>query len=146
MIDTALQVFCNRIVAAGRIARADVQDLARRILRDGLASRDDADMLIALERAVPESDPSFGDLLVSLIVDFAVWGERPTGYVDREVARWLAASLSGRDGPTSIGARIALEVVQAAESSDETLLAFALAANPRRNAARDPGLHFPLAA
>jgi hypothetical protein len=146
MIDTALQVFCNRMVAAGRIARADVQQLARSLLRDGLASRDDADMLIALERAIPDSDPSFGDLLVSMVVDFAVWGERPTGYIDREVANWLAASLSGRNGPTPIGARIALELVQAAESSDETLLAFALAANPRRNAVREPAPHFPLAA
>jgi hypothetical protein len=134
------------MVAAGRISQADVQELARSLLRDGLGSRDDADMLIALERAVPDSHPSFADLLVSLVVDFAVWGERPTGYIDREVASWLAASLTGRNGPTAIGARIALELVRAAESSDETLLAFALAANPRRNAAADPALHFPLAA
>lgn len=146
MIEDSLQLFCNRVVEAGRITREDSQQLGRSILRDGLACRDEADMLIALERAVPEIDPGFADLLVGLIVDFAVWGERPTGYVDRDVAGWLAASLGGRSGPTPLGARIAREVVQAAESSDEALLAFALSATPHSGAARVSRPPVPMAA
>ena len=38
-----------------------------------------------------------------------------------DVAAWLAASLSGRDGPSAVGARIAMEVVREAESSAESL-------------------------
>ncbi|HEX8418362.1 MAG TPA: hypothetical protein VF641_12255 [Methylobacterium sp.] len=146
MNNESLQRFCNRVVEAGCITRADARQLGRSILRDGLACRDEADMLIALERAVPEIDPGFRDLLAGLIVDFAVWGERPTGYVDRDVAGWLAASLGGRSGPTPLGARIAREVIQAAESSDEALLAFALSASPRRGATRDMGPPVPMAA
>lgn len=146
MTNASLQLFCNRVVAAGRITGADVQRLGRNILRDGLACRDEADMLIALDRAVPDSDAGFGDLLVSAIVDFAVWGERPTGYIDRDVAGWLAASLGGRSGPTPLAARIAREVVQAAESSDEALLAFALAANHSPSARRDLRVPVPMAA
>jgi hypothetical protein len=129
MINLSLQVFCNRIVAAGRVSADDVQDLGRHVLPDGLASRDEADMLIALDRVVTATDDAFGDWLVASVVDFAVWGERPTGYIDAEVARWLVASLRNGTGPTRLAARIAREVVREAEASDEALIAFALAAN-----------------
>jgi hypothetical protein len=128
MINLSLQVFCNRIVAAGRIAAEDVQTLCRNVLPDGLTCRDEADMLIALDR-VATSDAAFGDYLVTSVVDFAVWGERPTGYIDAEVARWLVGSLSNGSGPTALAARIAREVVREAQASDEALIAFALAAN-----------------
>ena len=72
--------------AAGRIAAEDVQTLCRNVLPDGLTCRDEADMLIALDR-VATSDAAFGDYLVASVLDFAVWGERPTGYIDAEIAR-----------------------------------------------------------
>ncbi|MCJ2044221.1 hypothetical protein MKK58_06705 [Methylobacterium sp. J-078] len=128
MINLSLQVFCNRIVAAGRITAEDVQALTRNVLPDGLTCRDEADMLIALDR-VATSDAAFGDYLVTSVVDFAVWGERPTGYIDAEVARWLVGSLGNGSGPTALAARIAREVVREAQASDEALIAFALAAN-----------------
>lgn len=129
MINAALQLFCNRVAAAGRVTRADVRILGGEILADGIASRDEADLLIALDRAVPAADPSFADALVAMVVDFAVWGERPTGRIDREVAAWLAASIGAGSGPTPTGARLALEVVREAQASDEALTAFALRAN-----------------
>ena len=131
MNNVSLQLFCNRIVAAGRITEGDVHELAVDILADGFAYRDDADMLIALDRAVPHGDEGFGDLLVAMIVDFAVWGERPTGFVDADVARWLAASLGNGSGPSPLAARIAMAVIQAAESSDEQFIAFAMAAKAK---------------
>lgn len=129
MINASLQLFCNRIVADGRITPADVRALGEEILADGLASREEADMLIALDRAVPEADAGFADVLIAAVVDFAVWGERPTGYVDREVAAWLAGSIGAGCGPTPTGARIAMEIVREAQASDELLMAFALQAN-----------------
>ena len=129
MINVSLQDFCNHAVAEGRITPAGVQALLRDVLPDGIGHRDEADMLIALERAVPDADPAFGDALVALVVDFTVWGERPSGYVDRSVAAWLAASLAGATGPTPVGARIAVEIVREAEGSAEALMAFALEAN-----------------
>ena len=129
MINVSLQDFCNHAVAAAGITAADVQGLLRDVLPDGIAHRDEADMLIALDRAVPAADAAFGDALVALVVDFAVWGERPSGYVDRAVAAWLAASLTGCAGPTPAGARIAMEVVREAQGSAEALMVFALEAN-----------------
>jgi hypothetical protein len=136
MINLSLQVFCNRIVAADRITAEDVLALTREVLPDGFVCRDEADMLIALERIVTSADPAFGEYLVASVVDFAVWGERPTGYIDGGVASWLVGSLRAGSGPTRLAARIAREVVREAQASDETLIAFALAAN-RATAAHD---------
>lgn len=129
MSNLSLQLFCNHIVAAGAIAREDVAALSRDILPDGFESRDQADLLIALERAVTDTHGALADFLVPAVVAFAVWGERPTGYIDRATAEWLGASLAGRTGPTPVAARIAVELVREAQSSDEALIAFALEAN-----------------
>lgn len=146
MINVSLQDFCNHAVAAGTITAADVQALLRDVLPDGIAHRDEADMLIALERAVP-ADGAFADALVALVVDFAVWGERPSGYVDRTVAAWLAASIAGLTGPTPAGARIAMEIVREAQGSAEALMVFALEANRwTREPARADRPRFALAA
>ena len=96
MINLSLQVFCNRIVAADCITAEDVQILAREIAPDGFVCRDEADMLIALERIVTFADTSFGDYLVASVVDFAVWGERPTGYIDAGVAEGAELLVDGR--------------------------------------------------
>lgn len=137
MINHSLQLFCNRIVAAGRLTAEDVRTLAREILPDGLTSRDEADMLIALDRAVRAIDPAFGHFLSAAIVDFTVWGERPTGTIDAATARWLAASLGNGIGPTPLAGQIAQAVVREAQTCDEALIAFALFANRRRAAETD---------
>lgn len=128
MTNTALQLFCDRIVEAGRITGADVAELARDILADGLMGRDEADLLLALDRATPDQHEGFAAFLTATIVDFAVYGERPTGRITPETAAWLSASLAGRKGPTPTGARIAREIVREATVSDEALIAFALRA------------------
>ncbi|MGT2485201.1 hypothetical protein ACU4GA_02375 [Methylobacterium oryzae CBMB20] len=75
-------------------------------------------------------------------------GSRPTGYIDRDVAAWLAASLSGRDGPSAVGARHRHgSRPRGAESSAESLVAFALEANRRaRDTVQAPRMTFALAA
>ena len=128
MSNVSLQDFCNRMIEAGCVTRADVRELSAEILADGFETRDDVDMLLALDRAV-EVDTAFADFLVAATVDFAVWGERPTGYIERATAEWLAASIRGRSGPTRTGARIAMEIVREAQGSDESLIVFALEAN-----------------
>ncbi|MCJ2122002.1 hypothetical protein [Methylobacterium sp. J-077] len=142
----SVQQFCNHAVSTGTISDEDLLVLKREVLPEGIMSRDEADMLIALERAVIASD-AFADFLVASVVDFAVWGLRPTGYIDREVAAWLAGSLTGRDGPSPVGARIAMEIVREAQGSAEALMAFALDANRwTREANPAPRITFALAA
>lgn len=146
MITISVEQFCNHAVSAGEVSAEDLLVLKREVIPDGITCREEADLLIALDRAVPASE-GFADFLVAMVVDYVVWGERSTGYVDRETATWLAASISGRNGPSPVGARIAQEIVREAQGSAEVLTVFALEANRwiREPAARSRR-HFALAA
>jgi hypothetical protein len=95
MINSSLQAFANKVQAAGRISFGDVKRLQRDILPDGISSREEAELLLNLEQTVSRADRAFGDWLVAMLVDFVVWGLRPTGTVDVDTAAWLAPFLAG---------------------------------------------------
>jgi hypothetical protein len=142
MIKNSLRAFVNRALETKHISAADVKELRRDILCDGLSSREEADALVALDRAAVPADGSWAEFLVEAVVEFAVWTSRPTGYIDRETARWLVTTLSGRGGPTATAARVAFEIVREAETVDETLLAFAMRGAKHRGQGKDQGLTF----
>ncbi|HEX8662470.1 MAG TPA: hypothetical protein VF744_00400 [Beijerinckiaceae bacterium] len=139
MIKNSLRAFVNRALEHKHISTDDVKELRRDTLRDGLVSREEADALIALDRVAVPADGSWAEFLVGSIVEFAVWTSRPTGTIDRETARWLVTTLSGRGGPTATAARIAFEIVREAETVDETLLAFVMRGAKHRGQGKDQG-------
>lgn len=126
MIGHELREFVDRVMDCRAIDDEDVKFLQRDILVDGALTRDAIDVLVALDRAVPERCDAFGDCLVALVVDFAVWQNRPTGVIDRDKAHWLVTTLSAGEGPTPTARRIAFEIVREAERCDEALIGFAL--------------------
>ena len=126
MTGQTLEDFVNDAVERREISRADAHRLELAVVPHGLWSRDQADLLIALDRAVPEKDSAWAAFLIRAVVDYVVWASRPTGYIDHETATWLVASLSCGRGPTPVGIAIAFEVVREAERSDEHLVAFAM--------------------
>ena len=71
-----------------------VRRLQRDILPDGISSRQEAELLLSLEQSVDRADRAFGDWLVAM-VDFVVWGMRPTGNVDAQTAALLTPFLVG---------------------------------------------------
>lgn len=147
MISQALRAFAAKIVTKNAIDAEDLRFLREAILPFGVTTREDADTLIALERALgPSSPPAFADYLLAEIVDFSVWGSRPTGYIDADTARWLVESLSCGTGPSALAVRIAFEVVREAQSSDEKLVAFVLKAASSAGVAQPEVLHRALAA
>lgn len=127
MMTHELREFVDRVMDRHVIDEQDVKVLQREILVDIVVTRDIVDVLIALDRAVPKACSAFGDYLVALVVDFAVWENRPTGVIDRDKAHWLVATLSVGEGPTSTAQRIAFEIAREAEHCDEAVLAFAFA-------------------
>ena len=78
MINAALQIFVNKVQVAGRISFGDVKRLQRDILPDGISSREETELLLTLEQTAAWVDAAFGDWLVAMMVDFVVWGMRPT--------------------------------------------------------------------
>jgi hypothetical protein len=99
---------------AGCISFGDVKRLQRDIVPDGISSREEAELLLALEQNVSRADRAFADWLVAMMVDFVVWGLRPTGTVDAETAAWLTPFLVGQR-TTKTTRRLAREVVAEAD-------------------------------
>ena len=96
MINSSLQAFASNVQKAGRINFGDVQRLQRDILPDGISSRAEAELLLTLDQTVSRADRAFADWLVAMMVDFVVWGVRPTGTVDAQTAAWLTPFLAGQ--------------------------------------------------
>jgi hypothetical protein len=122
MIKASLDAFVARVMATKVMEEADVHLLERSILADGVSSRREAELLLRLDRNLEAVDASWCDYLVVAMVDFVVWGARPTGYVDEGTAEWLTACLK-RGGRT--GGRIAREIVREAHQVDPVLAEFA---------------------
>ncbi|HYF54270.1 MAG TPA: hypothetical protein VEA41_08420 [Salinarimonas sp.] len=137
MADSNLQDFVAKTIEKGRISFGDVRRLQRDILPDGVASRDEVELLLALDRAAPRADRTWSEWLVPAIVDFVVWGERPTGRVEAEAAGWLTAALGGEAAPTRAARLIAREIAREADRVDAAVVAFAFetAAAPELEAA-----------
>jgi hypothetical protein len=124
MIRVSLRFFASRVLKTKRMDASDRQTLERVIFSDGVRSRVEAEVLLQLARAVQPADPAWNDFVVASIVDFAVWGTRPTGYVDPGMAEWLVAILS-EGGATALTRRIARAIVAEAHGVDARLVAFA---------------------
>ena len=125
MSTLSLQSFAINTTKSGRISFGDVRRLQRDILPAGIASRDEAELLLALDRGASRADPAWTDWLVASLVDFVVWGERPTGYVDPATAAWLTGALQAGGLATKTARLIAREIAREAQGTDETLVTFA---------------------
>lgn len=126
MIKSSLEIFVKSVMDTGEITLADVRRLQRDVLPDGVECRDDADILIALDRAIAAKHGTWSAFVIQAVVDYVVWTSRPTGYVDHEMATWLIASLSAGRGPSAVAQAIAFEVVREAERSDASLVTFVM--------------------
>jgi len=118
----ALRIIAAEIEARGRICFADVRRLERDILPDGIASREQAEALITLDRVAGRADRSWADWFVAVMVDFVVWSERPTGVVNEDAARWLSEALDVPT-PTRNARRLVNAIVAQAERVHESLVA-----------------------
>jgi hypothetical protein len=118
MTSKALREFVSKATERSRINFGDVRRLQRSILPDGVMSREEADLLLALDRSVVKADRTWTDYLVATIVDFVVWVERPTGFVDDDTALWLAETLSSGGALTRTARLIAREIAREVQGGD----------------------------
>ncbi len=120
MISPKLHHFIDHVIAAGRITAEDVKHLHRDILEDGISTRPVADALLALDRML-EADPLWSKFLTPAVVNYAVWGTRPTGKITAETANWLLTALTIGE-PTQTALRILQEILSEAHEIDPALL------------------------
>jgi hypothetical protein len=126
MIKNSLREFIDYSLDSGIIGENEVARLHREILPDDLTSREEAEVLVSLDRAVLRKCEMWNDAFVRLLVDFAVWASRPTGKIDREMATWLVTTLGAGSGPTQNGIKAAFEIVREAQQVDDVLTAFVM--------------------
>ena len=123
MIRVSLRFFASRVLKTKRMDKGDRRTLERVIFSDGVRSRVEAEILLQLARTIRESDSAWTDFVVAAVVDFAVWGSRPTGYVDPDMADWLIAVLT-EGGATALTRRIARDIVKEAHGVDRRFTDF----------------------
>ena len=123
MIRVSLRFFASRVLKTKRMDKGDRRTLERVIFSDGVRSRVEAEILLQLARTIRENDSAWIDFVAAAIVDFAVWGSRPTGYVDPDMADWLIAVLT-EGGATALTRRIAREITREAHGVDRRFIDF----------------------
>jgi hypothetical protein len=103
------------IAARSRITADDVLFLRRMVYADGLSSRHEVENLFALNESCTVRDPEWTRFLVEAVCDYAVYQEKPEGYLSDYNARWLM-SLVTKNGVVDGDAELEL-LVSAIENS-----------------------------
>ena len=80
------------LLRKGEVTAHDICDL-REILGEGALSRDEANLLFAIERAPSLKGVHWTEFFVEAVTDHVVWQIRPTGVVNESQGEWLIQSV-----------------------------------------------------
>ena len=128
MSGTPLQDFVCRALEHKRISFGDLRRLQRDILPDRITTREEAEILLALDRSVDRADRSWRDYLVRAVRDFVIWGSPPAGHIDSDKAQWLMTTLNVSLPKTA--RTITREIVREGPAFDDDLWAVAASSQP----------------
>src|SRR5215207_8138274 len=98
---TTLRDFVCRALEKKRISFADPRRLQRDILPARITTREEAEILLALDRTVDRADRGWRDYLIKAVRDFVIWGSPPAGHIDADKAQWLMRALTGSSSNTA---------------------------------------------
>jgi len=124
-----LRDFVTKAVETNRIRFADLRRLQRDVLPYRITSRDEAELVLALDAAVERADRDWREYVVPAVAQFVIWGMEPVGRIDQVKAEWLLRVLG--DTRRKTGSAIIRCVVTEAPWIDDT---GALRSRPSRNA------------
>nr|CAD6415673.1 hypothetical protein REQ54_01472 [Rhizobium sp. Q54] len=115
------------IAGKGRITPDDVLHLRRQLWPDGLGSRQEVAMALALHDCCPVSCPEWTGYLIESVTAYVVWHESRSGEVSGSTAGWLLEWLADAGAiRTSAGLDILLHVLDVATSVPNFLSTTAL--------------------
>ncbi len=124
MRNFALQTLADKLAADSVVTADEALDVRRAVFPDGVVSREEAEVLIALAARVANSDAAWTHAFVEAITDHVLQSGEYPGHVDEPTASWLAARF-GKDGPRETEVEAVLKLLERAESAPEFLSAFA---------------------
>jgi hypothetical protein len=131
----SLRDFVSKAVEHDRILFGDLRRLQRDILPARITTREEAEVLIALDSSVDRADREWRRYLISTVRDFVIWGSPPAGRIDKGKAEWLAFAL--RTSARKTAGAVTREIMREAPEIDDAAMQV-LSANPRRGR-RDRG-------
>jgi hypothetical protein len=131
-MSNSLRDFVGKALEHDRILFGDIRRLQRDILPARITTREQAEVLIALDRSVDRADREWRRYLIATVRDFAIWGSLPAGKIDIDKAEWLVAAL--RTSSRKTAGAITREIMREAPEVDDEALQ-ALSVNPRRGRA-----------
>jgi hypothetical protein len=131
----SLRDFVSKAVEHDRILFGDLRRLQRDILPARITTREEAEVLIALDSSVDRADREWRRYLIPTVRDFLIWGSPPAGRIDQGKAEWLAFAL--RTSARKTAGAITREIIREAAEIDDGALRI-LSVNPRRGR-RDRG-------
>ena len=119
---SSLERFATKATERSRITFGDVCRLRRDILPAGVAFRDEAELLIRVDRRVGRADGAWTEWMTRARVEFVAWNDRQPGSAAGETARWLTEELT-KEGPlTRAGHRLVREIRLEAEPLAESAI------------------------
>lgn len=115
------------LAARGEILPADVLKLRREVFHDGLATREEAEALFALDAACADKCSEWFAFFSEAVSDYVVFSEPPAGHVAPDNAAWLRRMIA-HDGRVDTVSEldILIVVLEKARSVPSDLAAFAL--------------------
>lgn len=123
MRNLALHTLTEQL-AADRVIRADeALQLRRAVFPDGVVTREEAEVLIALEARVANSDAAWSGAFVEAIVDHLLASGVYQGHVDEAAVGWLMARF-GKDGARETEVETILKTLERSESAPDGLSVF----------------------
>jgi hypothetical protein len=112
----SLRDFVSRAVEHKRIRFGDLRRLKRDILPARITTREQAEVLIALDSSVDKADREWRHYLIGTIRDYVIWGSPPAGRIDSDKAEWLVTALQAASRKTARA--ITREIVREAPEAD----------------------------
>jgi hypothetical protein len=118
-------------MAQNRISFCDLRRLRRDVLPDGIATREQAETLLALDLIVERADKGWSGYMVSGVRDL-VLSAAPPGCIDADTTQWLMSALNGSSPKT--GRAIAREILREGPEASRELRALVTEARRERSA------------
>ncbi|MEQ1492246.1 MAG: hypothetical protein ABL932_17010 [Terricaulis sp.] len=120
----AQQTLADQLAADGVVTADEALEMRRIVFPDGVVSRDEAEMFIAVAARVANTDEEWTHAFVEAISDYVLSKGAYPGHVDEETTSWMMAHF-GKDGPRETEVEAVLKVIERAESAPESLCVFA---------------------
>ena len=120
---SALLALADDIAADRRITAEEALRARKEIFPDGVVSRQEADVLIALESRVDESDEAWAQAFVEALVDHVLGAGPYPGHVDEPTVAWLKGHFADAP-PRRIELEALVRIAERAESAPASLQDF----------------------